>query len=270
MNTRAKLGNWLRRYGIDPHALRISVRGARVYRRNRRRYARLVGARAPEFPVGRAFPCLRDRYDAGGVAGGHYFHQDLLVAQWLYAAGPQRHIDVGSRVDGFVAHVAAFREIEVLDLRPIASSASGIVFRQRDITIDDPAWHAATDSLSCLHAIEHFGLGRYGDTVDPDAWRTGWAQLVKMVRPGGTIYLATMIGPQRVEFDAHRVFALPTLLDLVAPTCDVVELAYVDDAGELHTGVDWNAPAAARTFDCQGGCGIFRLRRRIDPAGGEL
>ena len=84
---------------------------ARVYRANRRRYADLVGVGTPEFPAGRAFPCLRDRYEAGGVASGHYFHQDLLVAQWLNAANPQRHIDVGSRVDGFVAHVAAFREI---------------------------------------------------------------------------------------------------------------------------------------------------------------
>ena len=262
MKFRRRIGNWLRRYGIDPHALRISLRGARVYRANRRRYADLVGVGIPEFPAGRAFPCLRDRYEAGGVASGHYFHQDLLVAQWLNAANPQRHIDVGSRVDGFVAHVAAFREIEVLDLRPIASSAAGIVFHQRDITIDDPAWHGAADSVSCLHAIEHFGLGRYGDAVDPDAWRTGWNHLVQMARPGGSVYLSTMIGPQRVEFDAHRVFALPTLLELVAPTCEIVEFAYVDDAGELHTGADWTSAAAASTFGCIGGCGVFHLRRR--------
>jgi len=30
-------------------------------------------------------------------------------------------VDIGSRVDGFVAHVASFREIEVFDVRPISA-----------------------------------------------------------------------------------------------------------------------------------------------------
>ncbi|MEI7547323.1 MAG: DUF268 domain-containing protein, partial [Actinomycetota bacterium] len=173
------------------------------------------------------------------MAKGHYFHQDLLVAQWIFAAQPRRHVDLGSRVDGFVAHVASFREIEALDIRSARSSARGIVFGVRDIMQEDPTWDAVTDSLSCLHTIEHFGLGRYGDPLDPDGWRHGWAHLVRMVEPGGTVYLSTMIGPQRIEFDAHRVFAVPTLLQLVAPTCDVLEFAFVDDTGELHVDVDW-------------------------------
>jgi len=32
--------------------------------------------------------------------------QDLLVARWIFDAKPQRHVDIGSRVDGFIAHVA--------------------------------------------------------------------------------------------------------------------------------------------------------------------
>jgi hypothetical protein len=62
---------------------------------------------------------LEDFADNAGVAKGHYFHQDLLVAKYIFEAKPERHIDVGSRVDGFVAHVASFREIEVLDVRPL-------------------------------------------------------------------------------------------------------------------------------------------------------
>jgi hypothetical protein len=29
------------------------------------------------------------------------------------------------------------------------------------------------DSLSCLHALEHFGLGRYGDPIDPRGHEKG-------------------------------------------------------------------------------------------------
>lgn len=261
--TRKLVSGVLRRwkqYGFDPRLVLQSWRGRRTYRANRAEYF----ARADhEFPRGTDWPCLRDRFDAGGVARGQYFHQDLLVAQWIYGANPRRHVDVGSRVDGFVAHVATFREIDVLDIRQISSCAAGIRFFQRDITATDSRWHGVTDSLSCLHSIEHFGLGRYGDTVDPEGWRRGWDNLVEMVEPGGTIYLSTMIGPQRVEFDAHRVFSVSTLIDLVHPQCEIVELAFVDDDGDLHRGADWTADEAATSFGCQTGCGILRLRRRL-------
>ena len=62
-------------------------------------------------------PCLTDRFEESGAARGHYFHQDLLVAQRIFDSAPARHVDMGSRIDGFVAHVASFREPEQRDLR---------------------------------------------------------------------------------------------------------------------------------------------------------
>ena len=49
------------------------------------------------------FMILND-YDANaGRAKGHYFHQDLLVAKFINESNPRRHVDIGSRVDGFIA-----------------------------------------------------------------------------------------------------------------------------------------------------------------------
>jgi hypothetical protein len=244
--------------------VRRRVVGTATYRSNRREFSRLRDGspNAAEFPFGPPFPCLNDRYSAGGVARGQYFHQDLLVAQWIFAENPERHLDVGSRIDGFVAHVASFRAVEVLELRPVHTSAAQITFHQRDIMATEPAWDASCDSLSCLHTIEHFGLGRYGDTLNPEGWRVGWENLVRMARPGGTVYLSTMIGPQRIEFDAHRIFAVPTLVALVADTCTIESVAYVDDAGELHLDADPHGADAARSFGCRSGCVIMKLRRR--------
>lgn len=156
-------------------------------------------------------PCLHDRYEEGGAAKSEYFWQDLLVARWVNEGRPECHVDVGSRVDGFVAHVASFRQIEVFDVRPITSQVPGIVFKQADLMNPDSVRSCVgeegyCDSLSCLHAIEHFGLGRYGDPIDPHGYEQGIANLTQLLKPGGTLYLSTPIGQERVEFNAHRVF----------------------------------------------------------------
>ena len=70
------------------------------------------------------------------------------------------------------------------------------------------------DSLSCLHVLEHFGLGRYGDPIDPAGYKTGFANLASLLRPGGRFYLSTPIGKERVEFNANWVFDPATILRL--------------------------------------------------------
>jgi hypothetical protein len=47
-----------------------------------------------------------------------------------------------------------------------------------------PEWINKYDSISCLHALEHFGLGRYGDRLDPNGHETGFLKLLDMLKPG--------------------------------------------------------------------------------------
>lgn len=155
-------------------------------------------------------PCLHDRYEEGGATKSEYFWQDLLVARDIHAANPVKHVDIGSRVDGFVAHVASFRDIEVFDVRPISTAVPGVVFRQADLmnpaSLPIGTGVGYCDSLSCLHAIEHFGLGRYGDPVNPKGYKRGIANMAQLLQPGGTFYLSTPIGKERIEFNANWVF----------------------------------------------------------------
>lgn len=152
-------------------------------------------------------PCLHDRYMDAGIATGEYFWQDLIVARMVFENNPVKHVDVGSRIDGFVSHVACYREIEVIDIRPVSSSVPGIVFTQKDISCDCEviADEGYCDSLSCLHALEHFGLGRYGDPLDSAGHLKGLKNLSKMLRFGGTLYLSCPVGAERVEFNANRI-----------------------------------------------------------------
>jgi SAM-dependent methyltransferase len=160
-------------------------------------------------------PRLSDR-SRQASALGEYFWQDLYVAKRVMALDPSRHVDVGSRIDGFVAHLACTRTLEVLDIRPLRASIQNVAFHRQDITNLSPEWIEYADCVTCLHSIEHFGLGRYGDTIDPNSWQCGLANLATIVRRGGRLILSTPVGIQRVKFNSHRVFHPRTIYTAAA------------------------------------------------------
>lgn len=165
-------------------------------------------------------PSLHDRFAAGGNTSSEYFWQDLIVARWIYAASPDRHIDIGSRIDGFVAHVASFRSIEVLDIRPIAREVPGVIFNQADLMSPLTRLKEQFDSVSCLHALEHFGLGRYGDKINPSGHIQALPNIANLLTFNGVLYLSVPIGIPRVEFNANRVFDPQEIVDCCSE-CDL-------------------------------------------------
>ncbi len=249
-------------FGFEPLRLARSIRGLGPFLKGYRALRRQAAASGHEFPFGRLYPCLEDRYQTAGAATGHYFHQDLHVAQLIFRNRPARHVDVGSRVDGFVAHVASFRPIEVLDIRPMDSAAPNIVFRRANLMEERFALENYCDSLSCLHTLEHFGLGRYGDPIDYYGYKRGWANLHRMLEPGGKLYFSVPMGPQRIEFDAHRVFSMPFLVSMAREFYTIDSFAYVNDAGDLVREADPTGADAERNFGCTLGCAIFELTKR--------
>ena len=175
-------------------------------------------------------------------------------------------MDVGSRIDGFVGHLAVFREVEVLDIRPQPHAIRNIVFHQLDLMAELPdTWVEYTDSLSCLHTIEHFGLGRYGDTIDPLGHEKGLDQLKRMVKPGGLLYLATPIGPQRIEFNAHRIFAAETLAGWFDEGWEIERFAWLDEAEVMPEDPNWRSADVQNHFGCQPGLGIIAARKNTRP-----
>lgn len=205
-------------------------------------------------------PCFKDRLEQSGVAQGHYFHQDLYVAQKIFNLCPERHVDIGSRIDGFVAHVASFRQVEVMDVRTPPKPVEGISFLKLDLTQPLPSkFEEYCDSLSCLHALEHFGLGRYGDPINPEGHVVGLSNLKTILKKNGNLFLSVPIGPQRVEFNAHRVFDIVTILRCTEGDFYLAEFAYVDDNGDLHRNVVIDKSSIDSNFGCYYGCGIFHF-----------
>ncbi|HEY9827655.1 MAG TPA: DUF268 domain-containing protein [Stenomitos sp.] len=252
---------WFEAFGVQLLKLKSALRGIPFVIQDYVHLKQQNAAVGTPWRVGFTMPCFHDKYDFSGVATGDYFHQDLLVAQKIFTAQPHKHVDVGSRVDGFVAHVASFRTIEVFDIRPLNTAPKNIVFKQANLMELPDSLYNYCDSLSCLHAIEHFGLGRYGDPIDIFGYQKGFASLCKMLKEGGTLYFSVPIGSQRIEFNAHRVFAIQTILDMANPTLKLVDFSYVDDQGQLHEHPDLTPEAIAQSFNLNYGCGIFEFRK---------
>lgn len=187
-------------------------------------------------------PCLHDRVENVDVRKNEYFWQDLLVAHWIFLADPKKHVDVGSRLDGFVGHVASFRQLEVFDIRPPNISIPRVCFRQIDFMSTDSVSSLIgeklgyCDSVSCLHVLEHLGLGRYGDPVDCEGYKKGIKNLSKLLVNGGTLYLSTPIGRDRVEFNANYVFDPLRLVSLARENwlCLVKCVVFTQDAGLIE------------------------------------
>lgn len=151
-------------------------------------------------------PCLHDKYDRAGDIDHEYFWQDLLVAQRVMEMDSDvNHCDVGSRIDGFVAHVASMRKIIVSDIRPTSVEIPNVHFIRNDLlhsTVEEEF-----ELVTCLHTIEHIGLGRYGDSITLNGWKIGLASLAKMVKTNGVLIVTCPIGKSAVRFNANYIIS---------------------------------------------------------------
>lgn len=248
------LYHFLLKIGFDAHCI-FSPRHYSKYRTQYNEFLKLGGKITHRYAI------FSDYDDQAGSISTHYFHQDLLVASFINKNNPSRHIDIGSRIDGFVAHVASFRQIDVMDVRDLNSTGhSNISFIKADLMNKDSVQNNITDSISCLHAIEHFGLGRYGDSVDPKGHIKGFNNFIKMLKKNGKLFISFPIGKENeVHFNAHRVFH-PKDIFSWAENKDCLKLErfdYVDDAGKLHLNINIDNT----NLNVVQGCGIYTFKK---------
>ncbi|MBQ6772844.1 MAG: DUF268 domain-containing protein [Synergistaceae bacterium] len=152
------------------------------------------------------YPCIND-WDAQAGSASYYFWQDLWAAKKIFHNKPSEHFDIGSRLDGFIAHVLTFMPVTMLDIRPLDENIEGLKFIQADATNLEGIPDNSLISLSSLCAPEHFGLGRYNDPVDPEACFKAFKSMQRVLSHGGHLYISVPIGEHSgVAFNAHRIF----------------------------------------------------------------
>jgi hypothetical protein len=142
---------------------------------------------------------------------GEYFFQDLYVSRKIIESKPEIHYDVGSRVDGFISILSTHLKVKVLDIRPLDLSINNVSFQQLDIVNLPTKFYGIANSLSCLHTLEHIGLGRYGDPIGVDDWINALSNLKKLLSKDGMLYISTPIGKELVRFNSNRIFSASIL-----------------------------------------------------------
>ena len=159
------------------------------------------------------YPIITDKYEPAGCINS-YFYQDLWGAQKVISSGVCDHYDIGSRIDGFIAHLlSAGIKVHIIDVREFPAQIDNLETIVADATKMECFADESIHSLSALCSLEHFGLGRYGDPVNSEACFEAFNSIQKKVQKGGNVYISVPIGKERVEFNAHRVFYAETIVN---------------------------------------------------------
>ncbi len=198
-------------------------------------------------------PCLGD-WTTHTPFDAHYFYQAAWLARQLAAHSPNKHLDIGSDVK-LIGTISAFIPTEFMDYRPLKVRLPGLECTRGNL-LDLPFSDGSINSLSCLHVVEHIGLGRYGDPIDPDGSSKALNELQRVVALGGFIYLSVPVGRERVCFNAHRVFSPKSILAML-PKMKLISFSLVRDDGGFMPACD-----ISETEDLEYGCGLFVMKKR--------
>jgi SAM-dependent methyltransferase len=188
-----------------------------------RQYQRLAPPEARLQPR-HLLPCLGDD-TAQTEIEPIYFYQDAWAFEKIVQQRPPWHVDVGSH-HKFVALLSKVVPLTMVDLRPLSLPLESLKFQPGSI-LALPFADRSVPSVSSLCVIEHIGLGRYGDALDPRGTEKAAAELQRIVQPGGLLYVSAPLDDEnRIYFNGHRAFTEDYLLGLFR-TFDVLERRYI-------------------------------------------
>lgn len=92
----------------------------------------------------------------------------------------------------------------------------GVTFIQDDARSLKHLKDSSIESMSSLCAVEHFGLGRYEDEVNPEGCFKALHEMQRVLKKGGVLYLSVPIGKEHLEFNAHRIFYPQTIIETLS------------------------------------------------------
>jgi Caenorhabditis protein of unknown function, DUF268 len=187
-----------------------------------------------EMKFSEIYPCLNDRINTTPF-DRHYTYHPAWAARILAKTRPEYHVDFSS-ILSFGTIISAFIPIKFYDYRPAEISLSNYDSQFADLKAL-PFDKESLPSISCMHTIEHIGLGRYGDELDPKGDIKAIDELKRIAKKGADILFVTPIGAPKIQFNGQRVYSREQIVDYFHG-CELVEFTLIPDTGPLIINPD--------------------------------
>lgn len=199
-------------------------------------------------------PMLSDRTAVMGF-DAHYVYHTAWAARVIKELNPKEHVDISSSII-FCGVASAFVPIRHYDFRTPKLALTGLVCDTQDVTnlsFDE----GSIPSLSCMHVIEHIGLGRYGDPINPSGDELAGKELARVLAPGGHLLIVLPVAQRaRIRFNGHRIYSLQKV-KLMFPELELVEFSFLNNSkGDVFTRHATENDVEGSDYGC--GCFVFR------------
>lgn len=202
------------------------------------------------------YPCVNDNTATTGF-DRHYVYHPSWAARVLAITKPPLHIDISSTLH-FCSLISAFIPTQFFDFRPANIHLSNLDCKAADL-LSLPFANESVDSLSCMHVVEHIGLGRYGDPLDPDGDLKAMRELSRVLAVSGNLLFVVPVGKPMVMFNAHRIYSYQQVIESFK-NLDLVKFSLICEYPSSD-GIREHANAsevAAQSY----GCGCFWFTKK--------
>lgn len=189
----------------------------------------------------------------------HYIFHTAWAARALEKIKPKTHTDIASSLY-LAGIVSAFMPIKFYDYRPANLNLKNLTSDFANL-LYLPFENESIESLSCLHVIEHVGLGRYGDPLDYNGDLKAINELKRVLCKGGNLLFAVPVGKPRIIFNVHRIYSYDQIIECFSDF-ELKEFALIPDKA-TNGGLIYNATKTL--VDKQNyGCGCFWFIKSIN------
>jgi SAM-dependent methyltransferase len=204
------------------------------------------------------YPCLHDKTIETGF-DRHYVYHPAWAARILTENRTKEHVDISSSLY-FCSIVSAFIPVNYYDYRPADLKLDNLTSQSADL-LSLPFADESITSLSCMHVVEHVGLGRYGDPLDPDGDLKAIAELKRVLAPGGLLLFVVPIGGKaKIMFNAHRIYCSDQVIEYFSDL-ELQEFVLIPEKKE-QGGLVRNPSQELVNLQSYG-CGCFCFRKRV-------
>ncbi|MBN1638896.1 MAG: DUF268 domain-containing protein [Ignavibacteriales bacterium] len=180
-----------------------------------------------------------------------YFFQDAWAVRKIFEINPKEHVDVGSSLKT-MSIVSQEIPVTFIDIRGVDIKLKGLKFLKGSI-LSLPFVSGSIESLSSICVVEHIGLGRYGDLIDPEGDRKAARELQRVLKQGGNLLVTVPVDEKSgIHFNAHRTFTREDVLNLF-DQCRLIEEKYI--YGKRY----YSSYSKTKGF----GTGLFHFRKKL-------